>query len=149
MGELFAAFGVDWRLLIAQGVNFLIVFGGLTFFLYKPLMRVLSEREKKIAEGLKDAAEAETARAEIESQKTTILSEAQQEAGKVVERAVSEAKMERSQIVKAAQTRAEGVLEEASAQAEELKRRALAESDKEIAKVAVLAAEKLLKEKLS
>lgn len=149
MGELFAAFGVDWRLLIAQGVNFLIVFGGLTFFLYKPLMRVLSEREKKIAEGLKDAAEAETARAEIESEKTAILSEAQKEAGKVVERAVSEAKTERSQIVKAAQTRAKGVLEEASAQAEELKRRALAESDKEIVKVAVLAAEKLLKEKLS
>ncbi len=149
MGELFSAFGVDWRLLIAQGVNFLIVFGGLTYFLYKPLLRMVTLREEKIRQGLNDAAEAETARAEIETQKTSILSDAQREAGQVVERAVSEAKVERSQIVKDAQARAEGVLEEASAQAEELKRRALAESDKEIAKVAILTAEKLLKEKLS
>ena len=59
MAELFAAFGIDWKLLLAQSVNFLIVFGGLTYFLYKPLMRALAAREEKIAKGVKDAEEAE------------------------------------------------------------------------------------------
>ncbi|MEK7613950.1 MAG: F0F1 ATP synthase subunit B [Patescibacteria group bacterium] len=149
MGELFAAFGVDWKLLIAQGVNFLIVFGGLTFFLYKPLMHVLAEREAVLKKGLDDAREASEARAVIEQEKTGILTSAQKEAGAVVERAVNEAKNQRTDILKTAQERAEGVLSEARTQAEELKRAALAESEKEMVKVAILAAEKILKEKIA
>ncbi len=149
MGDLFAAFGIDWKLLIAQGINFLIVFGGLTFFLYKPVLRVLAEREEVIKKGLVDAEEASQARLRIEEEKTSILTSAQKEAGMVVERAVGEAKQERAEILKSAQARAEDVLEEAATQGEELKRRALAESEKEVVKMAVLATEKLLKEKLS
>ena len=38
MNELFAAFGIDWKLLLAQGVNFGIVLVALWYFLYRPVM---------------------------------------------------------------------------------------------------------------
>ena len=143
MAELFAAFGIDWKLLIAQSVNFLIVFGGLTFFLYRPLMRVLEAREEKIAQGVRDA---EVLREKIESEKTTIISSAHAEASQVVERAQEEGKKERSDIVKQAQDRAEHIVKDATAQGEEVKKSLLRESEKEIVKTAVLATEKLLRE---
>lgn len=146
MAELFAAFGIDWKLLIAQSVNFLIVFGGLTFFLYRPLMRVLEAREEKIAQGVRDAEEAGVLREKIESEKTTIISSAHAEASQVVERAQEEGKKERSDIVKQAQDRAEHIVKDATAQGEEVKKSLLRESEKEIVKTAVLATEKLLRE---
>ena len=147
MAEVFAAFGIDWKLLIAQSVNFLIVFGGLTFFLYRPLMRMLSEREEKIAQGVKDAEEASTLREKIASEKNSIIKEAHTEADDVVTRAQEEAKKERSDILKQAQDRAETIVKDATTQGEETQRALLRESEKEIAQTAILATEKLLKEK--
>lgn len=147
MAEVFAAFGIDWRLLIAQTINFLIVFGGLTFFLYKPVLKIINEREEKIARGVKDAEEAARAKEKIEAEKTSILSSAQTEASDIVGRAEKEAKRERVGIVKQAQERAEDILNDANAQGEELKRSLMKESEKEIARTAILAAEKIMKEK--
>jgi F-type H+-transporting ATPase subunit b len=53
--ELFAKLGIDWRLLIAQLVNFAILFTALTFLLYKPLVSALDKRRAKIAESLDNA----------------------------------------------------------------------------------------------
>ena len=53
--ELFAKLGIDWRLLIAQLVNFVILFTALTFLLYKPLIAALDKRRAKIAESLANA----------------------------------------------------------------------------------------------
>ena len=52
MQELFHSLGIDWKLLLAQGTNFLVVLIVLTFVLWKPLIRVLNERRKKIEAGL-------------------------------------------------------------------------------------------------
>lgn len=149
MAEVFAAFGIDWRLLIAQTINFLIVFGGLTFLLYKPVLKIINEREEKIARGIKDAEEAARAKEKIETEKTSILSSAQTEASDIVGRAEKEAKREQVSIVKQAQERAEDILNDANAQGEELKRSLMKESEKEIARTAILAAEKIMKEKTS
>ena len=148
MAELFSAFGIDWKLLIAQTVNFIIVFGGLTFFLYKPVLKIISERESKIAQGIKDAEKAEKARAKIEEEKAGIIASAHHDGEEIVSRAHEEAKRERGEVVTKAQERAEALLESARAEGEELKQSALRESEQEIARTAVLAAEKLIRTKL-
>src|SRR3990167_8274979 len=48
-------FGIDWQLLIAQGVNFLILAGLLTWLLYKPVLRIVKERQAFVAKGVEDA----------------------------------------------------------------------------------------------
>jgi len=55
MSELFSKLGIDWKLLIAQAVNFLILLTVLKFTVYKPLLGLLKKRKIKIEKGLEDA----------------------------------------------------------------------------------------------
>lgn len=144
MGELFATFGIDVRLLIIQAINFGITLVVLWYFLYRPLLRVIAERKEKVAKGVADAEAAEVLRSETEKARSGILSEAEQKAQGVVERAVVEGKDERGRIVKAAQERSDIIVADARKEAEELQRRALADSEKDVARIAILAAEKIL-----
>lgn len=144
MGELFSTFGIDWKLLIIQVVNFLVLLGALTYFLYKPLMNLLDERRAKIAQGVRaaDAAAQRLAAAQEESQE--LVGAGAREAEQLVAAARIRAEEKGVEIVKIAEAKADAALKDATARAEEAKRRALQESEKEIAKAALLAAEKIL-----
>jgi len=48
-------FGIDWRIFLAQLVNFGIVFFVLKKFAFSPMQKLLKERQKKINQGLDDA----------------------------------------------------------------------------------------------
>lgn len=145
MGDLVAAFGIDWHLLIAQSVNFVLLVAVLGYFVYGPVMKMLADRAHKIAQGLKDAEAAGKEREAVAAERGAIISEAQHEAEKIVARAQDEGKNERNAIVKSAQDRAAQVVKDADLAAEEAKRKALKESEAEVARAAVLAAEKILK----
>jgi|SRR3989338_3937672 len=147
MSELFAAFGVDWKLLLVQAVNFGLLLSVLTYFLYKPVLRIIDERQKKIAEGVQTAQAADKRLADAKTEGEGIVGTAAREAETLVASARSRADEKGVEIVKAAEARANAVLKEASERAEEAKRMALAESSKDIARAAVLAAEKILREK--
>lgn len=82
--ELFEKLGIDWRLLVAQLVNFVILFLALSFLLYKPLIGVLEKRQKKITDSLKDAERIGEELRLAETKSLAILTEARAEAGKVV-----------------------------------------------------------------
>lgn len=148
MDALLEAFGVDWKLLIAQAVNFGIVLLALTYLLYKPVMKTLDERAHKIAKGVEDATRAEEKLAHADEAAAHTVRTAEQEAEAVVARARDEASSERTRIVKEAEIRAATVLSDAELRAKENAASALRESEKEIARLAVLAAEKVLKEKI-
>jgi len=77
--ELFAKLGIDWRLLIAQLVNFVILFTALTFLLYKPLIAALDKRRAKISESLANAEKIsdELTRANAESERIVAASRAE------------------------------------------------------------------------
>ena len=146
MEALFATFGINAKLLLVQAVNFGVTLLVLWYFLYTPLLKMIAARKEKVAKGVADAEAAARTKAEIEASRSGVLSAAEKEAEGVVERAVEEGKGERATIVKNAQERSEALLLEARAQADEAKRRALADSEKDIARMAVLAAEKILKQ---
>jgi len=145
MGELFATFGLDVRLLVIQAVNFGITLVILWYFLYRPLLRIIGERKEKIVKGVRDAEAAALAVTEIEEKRTSMLSATEREAQGLVERATLEGKDERAKIIKTAQERSDAILADAKAEAVEMQRRALAESEKEMTRLAVLAAEKILR----
>lgn len=64
--ELVEQLGLDWRLLLSQAVNFLILLVLLRQFAYKPLLKVLKERRAKIEGGLEKAEEAEKRLLEVD-----------------------------------------------------------------------------------
>ncbi len=147
MQELLSTFGVDWRLLIIQAVNFGLLLSILTYFLYKPILRIIDERQRKIADGVATAEAANQQLADAKVEREGIVGDAAREAEKLVAVARNRADEKGDEIVRAAEARADDVLKEAHARAEEAKRQALSESSKEIARAAMLAAEKILLEK--
>ena len=147
MNELFAAFGIDWKVLLAQSVNFGVLMVGLTYFLYKPVMSMLKERQDVIAKGIEDAKRAGEAAKTTETERVEIIAKAEREAEGILGRGVEEGKKERAHIIERAQTQGDGILSDARLQAVELERQAIKKSEKEIAQAAILAAEKILASK--
>lgn len=64
--ELIFQLGINWKLFLSQAVNFFILLGVLTFFVYKPLIKIIKERTRKIKEGLDKAEEADLRLKEID-----------------------------------------------------------------------------------
>ena len=149
MSQLFAAFGLDIKLLLIQALNFSILLFVLWKFLYGPVLKMIDERRTKIAEGVENAEAAERRLADADSEGKNIVSVASKEAEGIVFSARSRADEQAADILKHSHEQAERVLADASARAEEARRQALAAGEKEIARAAMLAAEKILKEKHS
>jgi len=147
MSALLGAFGINWHLLVIQAVNFVLLLSALTYFLYKPILRIIDERRRMIADGVAkaSAADKQLENAKIESE--SIVGGAAREAEGLVASARTRAEERGTEIVKAAEARAAAALKDANERAEETKRQALKESEREIARAAVLAAEKILREK--
>jgi F-type H+-transporting ATPase subunit b len=149
MGELFATFGLDWRLLLVQAINFGLLLVVLWRFLYRPVLRILDERRDKIAESVQKAEAADRRLADADSESKGIVASASKDAEQIVAGARNRAEEQAAEIAKQAQERANQVMADASARAEEARRSALAAGEKEIARAAMLAAEKILKGKHS
>jgi F-type H+-transporting ATPase subunit b len=147
MEAIFTTFGIDWKLLLIQGVNFGILLAGLTYFLYKPMMKMLDERRVKVARGVADAEAAAHKLAEIEGARAKTLAEAGRDADEIMSRARASAGAKEREIVSRAEAAAAEVAKEAEAQAREAKAKAIAESKEEVAKMIVLGMEKVLAEK--
>jgi F-type H+-transporting ATPase subunit b len=138
MNQLFTAFGIDWRLLIIQGVNFAVLLSALTYFLYRPITKMIDDRRAKIAEGVRMAEAADQRLAEAKIEGEGMVGTAAREAEALVAAGRARADEKGSEILHAA-------MKDAAARGDEAQRRALQESEREIARVAMLAAEKILR----
>jgi F-type H+-transporting ATPase subunit b len=147
MEEILHAFGIDGKLIVIQIVNFAILAGVLTYFLYTPVLKLLSEREAKIKKGVEDAENAAKALSEADTEKKSIVASAHKDAEEIAIRAKQFADQKSADIIRDAEAKGASLLESAHMRGEEIKVQARKESDAEIAKLAVLAAEKILREK--
>ncbi len=146
--EIFSKLGVDWRLLIAQIVNFLVLLWVLRRFAYVPMLRFLDTRGKRIEKGLEDAKMATDKLLEIEIREREILEAAQKEASVILMEARDNAKRLGEKITLESQSEASRILEEARkkiAVEQELLR---TDMKRELIGLVTLATEKVLGEKL-
>lgn len=144
MSQLFAAFGIDWRLLIINLINFGVLLVALRYFLYGPLTTMLESRRQKVAQGVKDAEAAGVKLHETEEARTGILAEAGSEADEMLKKARLAAQEKERAIVASAEASAARIAAEAEKRAAELKAQALEESKQEVAKLVVLGVEKVM-----
>lgn len=142
------AFAINIKLLIAQTVNFAILLFLLSKFAYKPIISMMEERKKKIAEGLDQAKEAKEllTNAEMETKKKN--DEAFKTAKEIVEKAEKEAADKAVGIIKKANLQADLIVERAKDEAELAKNRAMKEAKSEIAGLISLALDKIIGEEL-
>ncbi|MBI3150962.1 MAG: F0F1 ATP synthase subunit B [Chloroflexi bacterium] len=138
------ALGINLGLLIVQIIAFIIVFLTLNAWVYQPMLDMMENRKKKIAQGLEDARIAAEARSDAEKQAAKILADAQAEAGKVVREATERAATAGKDVKAAAEAEAAMAREAAMAEAELERNRILGDLRGQVAALAIAAANKLV-----
>lgn len=147
MEAIIETFGIDGRLIVIQIFNFTLLLAVLWYFLYTPVMNMLKAREERIKQGIEDADLAKQAKELAEDERQNVLAAANKEAEAISLRAKEYADVKAGEIVKSATEKATAVVKEAEAKGQELQSQARKESEAEISKLAILAAEKVLRER--
>lgn len=147
MEQLLHAFGIDIKLITVQIINFVVLAVILSYLLYKPVLRLLNERQAKIKQGLVDAEKAAKDRETAKEKRQAILTEAAKEASVISENAKADAEAKATAKESEAKAQAEKIVQRAEARATEIAEQARLDSEAEVAKLAVLAAEKILRAK--
>lgn len=145
--EVLHAFGIDWKLIAIQFLNFGIALFVLYRYAYKPILGVIERRQEVIAKGVKDAQEAQEERERVERERTQILTSARKEADNIVTEIKKRAEEEARAMLREAQEKGNAMITESRRRGEEEKAYILKQSEKEIARMIVLGAEKILREK--
>ena len=135
--QIATTFGVDWRHLIAQIISFCIVCALLHRFAYRPVLAMLEERRRRIAEGLANAEKSKTELARTEAQRQEVLARANAEATRMIEEARAAAARLAEQETQKARTTAEQIVLQAREAAEREHNRMLAELKREVGHLVV------------
>lgn len=123
--EIFTSLGIDWRLLIAQLVNFAILFFALYKLLYKPLLSFLEKRSTTIEKGLIDAKAAEEKLQLTDQTYKQIVLKAKKEAEKILEEASSLSDQHRQETLKKTRDEVKRVVIQARTRIEQEKQQML------------------------
>ncbi len=149
MESLISTFHIDFGLLVAQLVNFAIVFAVLYFLAFKPLVKVMSDRSEKIAKSLQDADEIEKRLTLSLKEKEEIIIAARKQANDIIEEAGRRGEENRAELVAKAREEVGQVINNEKAKLIRDKAETLKEIKKEVADLVVLTVEKLLNEKMT
>ena len=82
--KIATTFGVDWPHLTAQFISFAIVCAALYWLAYQPVLRMLEARRQHIALGQANAEKINAALANIESQRQSVMADAQAQSAKLL-----------------------------------------------------------------
>jgi F-type H+-transporting ATPase subunit b len=142
-------FGIDWPMLIAQAINFLIVAFVIWKFAFKNILSTIKEREKQIADSLRNADKIKLELEETEKQQQETLQEASLEAKKTISIAQEQAKAFIEEQKEDARKQAEEIITKAKLAMEQERERVLREAREEIASLVVLTTSKVLSKDLT
>ena len=148
MENLIETFHIDIKLLIAQVINFAIVFAVLYFFALKPLMKVMLERTKKIEKSVDDAKKIEEKLVRSEEEYNKQIAHAKKEANIILEKAGQQAEENKKQMIVKAKEEIGQIINQEKANMQAEKAKTLKEIKREVADLVVVSVEKVLEKKL-
>jgi len=140
--------GINGPFLLSQIVNFLILFGVLSIFLWRPLTQQLDKRRQMLEQEKEDAEALAKARANIEVERASVLEKARGEAETIIAEARGQANALIDKTTQEARQEADATLADARQAAEEERNRTLGEMRGQIATLAIAAAQKVVGETL-
>jgi F-type H+-transporting ATPase subunit b len=142
------ALGLNLGYLLVQVFNFAIIFVVLRAWVYKPILGLLENRRRAIAQGLEDARVAAEARANAEKEAKEITAQAQATAAQRIREATERAEAMAREVMTQAEADAAKAREAALAEAAQERDRMLADVRGQVAALAMAAAHKLIGEAL-
>jgi len=149
MEAILHALNVNLWTLLFQVINLLFVMGVLYIFLYKPLGKILADREARIEGSISDAAAAKAKAESMLVEYRQQMQNARQEAQAILDRAAKMGEETKEEIITRARGEANRTLEQARAEIEGEKSKALLAIRSEAATLAIMAAGKVLERTLT
>ncbi len=147
MESIISTFHIDWKIIIAQAVNFAIVFVVLYVYALKPLSKLMAERSERISKGLEDAKKSDELlrKASKEYEENTVkLRKAAMDAEKELKSELEKLRAENLEKIKADH---EEWNKNRVKQLEADKKTLVESAKSELAALTILAAEKIMAEK--
>ena len=134
--------------LIAQILNFLFLVFILAKFVYKPLLNVMEARKNKIASDLEAADTAKVEAEAVKAEYAAKLADARQEAQAIIENARKNAQAAHDKIMAETKAEQDQVVASAKEAIELEKQKALADVRAQVISLSMLAASKIVEQKL-
>ena len=142
------ALGISLKEFIFYLINFLILMGVLTRFLYKPFLNMLAARKQSIKDAL-DNAELTNRRADEKmEQYSKRISKVEEESREIIRTAKIKADAQARDIIEDARKEAGYIIAKAEKTIEKEKEKAMEDMKQEIAVLAVMAAEKIVEREI-
>lgn len=142
------ALGINLGYLLIHILSFIILFVTLRAWAYQPLLNMMDNRRKMIAQGLEDAQVAADARANAERQAEQIIADAQSKAAEVVREATDRAEAAEREVRVQREAEINKLRDQRLAEVEVERNRILSEVRGQIAALAISATQKLIGESL-
>ncbi len=144
MGDIVDKLGISLPVLLTQVVTFIILLVILRFVAYKPIMRMLDERSKRVKESMEQAEsiKEQSARAEEEVKKQ--LEEAGREGQERIARAVKAGEGVKQKAQAEAKQEAEALVDRARTEIQRERDEAIGEVRREFADLTIMAAGKVI-----
>lgn len=146
--EAFDKLGINIPGLVAQLINFTILLIILYLFAYKPIIRMLDERSRRIKESMDKADEIREAAERAQEDMKARIEEARREGQTIVAQASQVGERLREEARQEARRETETLLVRARGEIQLEREEAMAELRREFVDLALLAAEKVIKESL-
>lgn len=140
--------GISLPTLIAQIINFIILLVILYFFAYKPVLRMLDERSRKIKESIEEVQKVKEQAAQAEEEFKKKVEAASKEGQEVISKAMRTGEEARQRAQLEAKQEAQVLVEKARAEIQRERSEAITELRQEFADLAVVAAEKVIEKSL-
>lgn len=149
MTEIFTTLGIEWQQLLAQIVNFTIVVVVLSFFVYRPVLKLLDDRRDRIQKSMKEVDRINQEKKNLDALKAEVLSKADAEAGEVLAKAKKQGEAMRQEIIDAGHREAADIIARGRKQLEQERRTVLQEVHTHLTGIIVGMAEKILARQFS
>jgi len=140
--------GINLPLLLAFIVNFVILFGLLGVFAYKPILKMLDKRQAIIKDSMEQAERIKQQITETEENIRTQLDSARKEGQRIVAQAEQMGERLKTETKEEARKEAESLVNKARIEIQRQRDKDVEELRKQFADIAIMAAEKVIKETL-
>ena len=147
--ELITKLGIDWKILIAQIVNFTILLLVLRAFVYRPLLELLEKRRDMVTKSVEDAKNAEELLTDIEKTRLEAMEKIKVQSVKILDEASQKAEAMKAQITDAARKESDMMYSQAKLQMQQEKERMMKQLQQEIAEMVIAVSQKILQREFS
>jgi F-type H+-transporting ATPase subunit b len=147
--ELLTQLGINWPLLIAQTVNFMIVLGVLTALVYRPLLNLIEERRERVRRAMEQAEQSEAEAVKMAERRREHLKHIDEEGGLLLAEARRKAERLREQTLEQARREAAAIVEQGRTDLTRERAEALREIQDTLGQAVVALTQKLLEREWS